>query len=86
MKINWKVRFQHKSFLVALFSLILLLIQQVAVVFGYEIPVALSEQVISIINTVLSILVLMGVIVDPTTANISDSKRALHYNEPRKDT
>jgi len=36
MKINWKIRLQHKPFLVAAFALILLLVQLVAALFGYD--------------------------------------------------
>jgi len=83
MKINWKIRLQHKPFLLALFSLILLLAQQVAAIFGYDLTGAMSEQLTSILNTVLSILVLMGVVVDPTTRGTKDSERALMYRRPR---
>ncbi|MEA0551934.1 phage holin [Lysinibacillus irui] len=83
MRINWKVRLQHIPFLLGLFSLLLLLAQQVAAIFGYDLTAAMSEQISSILNTVLSILVLMGVIVDPTTRGTSDSERALMYRRPR---
>ncbi len=83
MKINWRIRLQHKPFLLALFSLILLLAQQVAAIFGYDLTSAMSEQLTSILNTVLSILVLMGVVVDPTTRGTKDSERALMYRRPR---
>jgi len=83
MKINWRIRLQHKPFLLALFSLILLLAQQVAAIFGYDLTGAMSAQLTYIINTVLSILVLMGVVVDPTTRGTSDSERALMYRRPR---
>ncbi|GLC87250.1 phage holin [Lysinibacillus piscis] len=83
MRINWKIRLQHKPFLLALCSLVLLLGQQVAALFGYELTSAMSEQLLSIVNTVLSILVLMGVVIDPTTNGTSDSERALHYRKPR---
>ncbi|QGG50524.1 phage holin [Lysinibacillus pakistanensis] len=83
MKINWKIRLQHKPFLLALFSLILLLAQQVAAIFGYDLMSAMSEQLTSILNTVLSILVLMGVVIDPTTRGTKDSERALMYRRPR---
>ncbi len=73
----------HTPFLLALFSLLLLLAQQVAAIFGYELTSAMSDQLTSIINTVLSILVLMGVIVDPTTRGTRDSERALMYRKPR---
>ncbi|OXS75423.1 phage holin [Lysinibacillus sp. KCTC 33748] len=83
MRINWKIRFQHKPFLLALFSLIVLLAQQVAAIFGYDLTSAMSEQGMTILNTVLSIFALLGVIVDPTTRGTSDSQRALMYRRPR---
>ena len=83
MRINWKIRFMHKPFVLALFSLLLLLAQQVGVMFGYDLTSGMSEQLTNILNTVLSILVLMGVVVDPTTSGTSDSERALMYRKPR---
>ena len=83
MRINWKVRFMHKPFLVALFSLILLLAQQVGALFGFEITSVMSEQLTTILNTILSILVLVGVVVDPTTSGVNDSERASMYQRPR---
>jgi len=83
MRINWKVRLQHIPFLLGLFSLLLLLAQQVASIFGFDLTGAMSDQIASILNTVLSILVLMGVIVDPTTRGTSDSEKALMYRRPR---
>jgi len=83
MRINWMIRFQHKPFLLALFSLILLLAQQVAAIFGYDLTSAMSDQAMTILNIVLSIFVLLGVVVDPTTRGTSDSERALMYRRPR---
>ena len=83
MKINWKVRFKHKTFLVSTFSLVLLLIQQVGAAFGVD-TTFYNEHATSIFNTVLSILVLLGVIVDPTTSTTSDSVQALNYKEPKE--
>ena len=82
MKINWKVRFQHKPFLIALFSLIVLLVQQVAAIFGIDTTIY-NDQAMDIFNTILSILVLIGVVVDPTTSGTNDSTQALGYRKPR---
>ena len=82
MKINWKVRLRHKPFLIALFALLLLFVQQVAVIFGID-TTFYNEQATELFNTVLAILVLIGVVVDPTTTGTSDSKRALNYDKPR---
>lgn len=79
MRINWKLRLglhANKATLAALVSTGILLAQQ----FGLEIPSNISE----IVNTILTLLVLLGVITDPTTKGISDSGQALDYAEPRK--
>lgn len=76
MKINWKLRLQSKFFWVALISLIVLLTQQL----GFDIFPKNWEEVL---NTVLSILVLLGVINDPTTAGINDSEQAMDYLRPK---
>ena len=75
--INWKLRLQNKATLIALLGAIFLMSQQ----FGLEIPKNIHDGV----NTFVYILVLIGVVHDPTTAGISDSKRALEYYEPRED-
>ncbi|WP_342441727.1 phage holin [Lysinibacillus sp. FSL K6-0075] len=82
MKINWKVRLKHKPFLVGAFSLLLLLIQQIAALFGLDTTIY-NEQVTDIFNTVLALLVLFGVVSDPTTPGMNDSERAMGY--ARKD-
>ncbi len=84
MKINWKVRLKHKSFLVAAFALILLLAQQIGALFGYDTTIY-NERVTELFNTVLAFLVLVGVVVDPTTNGTSDSEQALKYSEPKDD-
>lgn len=76
MKINWKLRLQSKFFWVALISLIVLLSQQL----GFDIFPKNWEEVL---NTVLSILILLGVINDPTTAGINDSEQAMDYLKPK---
>lgn len=41
--------------------------------------------VVQLLNQVLTFLGLIGVIVDPTTAGIGDSERAMGYTEPWED-
>ena len=82
MKINWKVRFKHKPFLLALFALVMLLAQQVTSFFGVDTTIY-NDQVTDLFNTVLAILVLFGVVSDPTTTGMSDSQQAMRYHEPR---
>ncbi|WP_342578436.1 phage holin [Psychrobacillus sp. FSL K6-2843] len=82
MKINWTVRFKHKPFLISLFALVMLLAQQVASFFGLDTTIY-NEQATDLFNTVLAILLLLGIVSDPTTEGVSDSKQAMFYNKPR---
>ncbi|MEX5935760.1 phage holin [Mammaliicoccus sciuri] len=82
MKINWKVRIKQKSFWVAIISAILLFAQQVSGVFEYDIMVY-TDQITNIVNSVLGVLVLLGVVQDPTTRGIKDSEQAQKYHQPK---
>ena len=83
MKINWKVRLQHKTFWVSLISLLIVLANQVAGVFNVDITIY-NAQVTAITETVLGILALLGIIIDPTTSGASDSYQAMRYNKPKE--
>lgn len=85
MNINWKVRVKNKEFWMAAVPATLLLAQQVAALFGVAFDFGgISKQLLAIIETVFLILVLLGVVNDPTTATLSDSGQAMGYDEPRR--
>lgn len=77
MKINWKLRFKNKATLAAIVATTILLVQQL----GFKLPGNISD----VANTALTLLVLIGVVSDPTTSGVSDSERALTYTEPSED-
>ena len=82
--INWKVRIRNKAFWLGLVPLMLLLIQQVAAIFGITLDFGiLQDQLIAVIGTIFALLALLGVVVDPTTEGISDSELAMTYTEPK---
>ena len=83
MKINWKVRMQHKTFWVSLVSLLIVLANQIAGIFEYDITIY-NAQVTAITETVLGILALLGIIIDPTTSGASDSYQAMRYDKPKE--
>lgn len=86
MNINWKVRIRNKNFWLALIPALLLLLQVVAAPFGYKWDFGvLNQQLAAIINAVFALLSILGVVNDPTTAGISDSARAMSYDDPRKE-
>lgn len=83
--INWLVRIKNKAFWVAIIPAILLLIQVIAAVFGYTLDLGdLGNKLLDVVNAVFSVLVILGVVTDPTTAGIRDSQQALNYTEPKK--
>lgn len=84
--INWTVRIKNKNFWLAVIPAVLLLIQTVAAVFGYSLDFGeLGNRLIAVVNAVFGVLVILGVVNDPTTAGMSDSKQAQNYITPRKD-
>ena len=84
MKVNWKVRFKNKVFLASFLSLIVSFVYSMLALFDVF-PSITKNNVIEIINQVLTFLGLVGVIVDPTTEGFNDSNRAMGYEEPWKD-
>lgn len=84
--INWTVRFKNKNFWLAVIPAVLLLVQTVAAVFGYSLDLGeIGNRLIAVVNAVFGVLVVLGVVVDPTTAGISDSKQARGYDFPKED-
>ena len=81
MKINWKVRFKNKVWLSTFISLIVGFIYNILALFDIF-PAVTQNAIMQIIGNVLTFLGLIGVIVDPTTAGIEDSNRAMSYEEP----
>lgn len=84
MKINWKVRLQHKQFWVSLIALLIVLANQIAGIFHVDITIY-NDQITAISETILSILGLLGIIIDPTTKGTSDSEQAMNYDKPKDD-
>ena len=67
MNIDLKSRLKNKTFLVALISAIVVLTQKAGVnIF--------PENWADILNSILTILMMLGIIIDPTTDGISDKK------------
>nr|DAP98561.1 MAG TPA: holin [Caudoviricetes sp.] len=84
--INWTVRIKNKNFWLAVIPAVLLLIQTVAAVFGYTMDVGdIGNRLVAVVNAVFGVLVILGVVNDPTTAGISDSKQARTYISPKED-
>lgn len=84
--INWIVRIKNKNFWLSIIPAVLLLVQTVAAVFGYSLDFGeLGNRLIAVVNAVFGILVVLGVVNDPTTAGLRDSEQARSYNTPKED-
>lgn len=84
MKINWKVRFKNKAWLTCFIGAVVSFVYTILGMFEIQ-PDVTRNQLGEIINSLLMFLSLTGVIVDPTTAGIEDSNRAMSYEEPHCD-
>lgn len=85
MKINWKVRISNKAFWITIIPAVLLLIQVIAAALGFKLDLSdLGDKLLDVVNAVFMVLTILGVVTDPTTAGVSDSKQALTYTKPKK--
>lgn len=78
MKINWKVRLRNKTWLASVLALI--------VSFAYDlltmldvVPPLSQDWLMSLLQTILTLLTALGVVIDPTTDGAEDSDRAMNY-------
>ena len=82
--INWKVRIRNKLFWAELIPAVALLAQAVASVFGWTIDLTtLVGKLLAVVDAVFAILMILGIVVDPTTEGVRDSKLAMTYEEPK---
>lgn len=84
-KINWTVRIKNKAFWAGLIPAVLLLVQVAAAVFGFALDLGeLGNKLLAVVNALFAVLAILGVVNDPTTEGVADSKRALIYAVPFK--
>lgn len=84
--INWMVRIKNKNFWLAIIPAVLLLVQVVANVFGFTLDLGdLGNRLLEVVNALFAVLAILGIVTDPTTAGIKDSKQAMTYIAPKED-
>jgi len=44
----------------------------------------LGNKLLEVVNALFAVLAILGIVTDPTTAGVTDSKQALTYTEPKK--
>ena len=83
--INWLVRIKNKNFWISVIPATLLLIQVIASVFGYTLDFGeLGNKLLAVVNAAFAFLAILGIVTDPTTKGVTDSKQALTYTEPKE--
>ena len=84
MKINWKVRLQNKTWLLAMAAALLAFVYQLLGLLGIT-PAVSQDQIAQLVGLAINVLVALGVVVDPTTSGMGDSEQAMTYTSPKKD-
>ncbi|MES3704006.1 phage holin [Staphylococcus arlettae] len=79
---NFILRLKNKATLTAIVGAILLFIKQITEAFGVDLS-AQIEQVSGLVGAVITLLVGLGVVVDPTSKGVKDSGIAKTYAKPR---
>ncbi len=81
--INWKVRIKNKNFWITIIPAVILLIQAIATLFGFQIDLSdVGGKLIAIVDAAFVVLAILGIVTDPTTKGVSDSERAMTYDKP----
>lgn len=81
--INWKVRLKNVNFWLTAIPALLLVLQTLAALFGWQLELgALQEKLLAAVNALFALLAVLGVVNDPTTAGLKDSARAMEYRKP----
>ncbi len=81
--INWKVRILNKTFWLTLVPALALLLQTFLAVFNVRLELGETiDKLLVFINALFAVLMIIGIVNDPTTSGISDSTRAMTYETP----
>jgi len=84
MNVNWRVRISNPNFWTSLIPALLLLVQAVAALFGWTIDLAdIQGKLIIVVDALFTVLAIIGLVNDPTTATFNDSELAMTYEEPK---
>lgn len=79
---NFILRLKNKATLTAIVGAIFLFIKQITEAFGIDLS-AQIEQVSGLVGAVITLLVGLGVVVDPTSKGVKDSGITKTYTKPR---
>lgn len=78
MKINWKVRLRNKTWLTSVIALAISFVYDLLTMLDVAPPLS-EDWLLSLCQTLLTLLTALGVVIDPTTDGAGDSDRAMTY-------
>lgn len=78
---NIKLRLKNKTTLITLLLALVTCVYSVLAVLGIT-PSITQDQANNVIVTIVTLLVALGIVVDPTTSGVNDSAQALAYDAP----
>lgn len=78
MKINWKIRLRNKTWLASAMALIVSFLYDLLAMLDFVPPLS-EDWLLSLLQTILTLLTALGVVIDPTTDGAEDSDRAMNY-------
>ena len=78
MQINWKVRLRNKTWLASVLALAVSFVYDLLAMADFVPPLS-EDWLMSLIQTLLTLLTALGVVIDPTTDGAGDSDRAMNY-------
>ena len=80
MKINWKVRLRNKTWLASVLALIVSFVYDLLAMVEFVPPLS-EDWLLSLMQTLLTLLTALGVVIDPTTDGAADSAPAIPADE-----
>jgi phi LC3 family holin len=82
MSINWKLRLKNGTTLMALIVAVVGGVYSVLTALGIT-PAVDQGAAMALASSVVTVLVALGIVTDPTTKGLGDSAQALTYTEPK---
>lgn len=81
--INWKIRLKNKTFWMAIVPAMAIALQTLLAIFGIDVDYTDQvAQLLEFINAVFVVLMIIGIVADPTTTGVTDSSRVMDYHIP----
>lgn len=82
---NLKLRLKNKTTLIAIVAATVAFLYQIAGILGIVPPIS-QETLMQGLGAIINLLAILGILIDPTTAGVKDSARAMTYEEPTRVT